>query len=67
MRDSLTHPSPYRDPKTLQPEKIRVIAGVNPEDARQLLRATINYVQTVEAALGRDPKKAMHYLSRLDV
>lgn len=62
MRDALTHPSPYVDPKTRIAEKLTLIATVNLPFAEQLFKAAKGYVLRVEKRLGKDPKKTVPWL-----
>lgn len=66
LRDSLTHPSPYINPKTRKYEKIQANIAINFDQVKRLLRAVAAYVWKVEVALGRDPKRSAPWL-KLDL
>jgi len=59
IRDALTHPSPYVDPKSGIEEKTFWVTGVGFEAAEQLFNAAREYVLAVEQGVGKDPQKTM--------
>lgn len=62
LRDALTHPSPYVDPRTGEFKKTELIIQLNLELVELLVAAAKEYVVTVERCLGRDPRETNHYL-----
>jgi len=56
LRDALTHPSYYIDPKTQSQQKLHFMTGVNLLLVEQLFEAAKEYVGFVESSLGKDPK-----------
>jgi hypothetical protein len=63
LRDALTHPSPYRDPKTGEPRKTTLVAGLRLEFVEPVFAAAKDYVITVEKALGGDPALTVPWLT----
>lgn len=61
IRDALTHPSPYVDPKSGVEEKTFWVTGVGFEAAEQLFNAAREYVLAVEQGVGKDPQKTMSW------
>lgn len=59
IRDALTHPSPYVDPKSGLEEKLFWVTGVGFDGAEQLFNAAKEYVFAVEKGVGKDPHKTM--------
>ncbi len=59
IRDALTHPSPYVDPKSGVEEKFFWATGAGLEAAGQIFDAAKDYVLAVEKGVGRDPMKTM--------
>jgi hypothetical protein len=57
IRDALTHPSYYIDPKSGFQEKLVFITGVNLALVEQMFVAAQEYVVFVETSLRRDPKQ----------
>ena len=66
LRDGLTHPSPYTNPKTGELEKSLANIAIKPEQVRRLFRAAARYIRKIETSLGRDPTKSTPWLA-LDV
>jgi hypothetical protein len=64
LRDALTHPSPYDDPKTKEPRKTTLIARLRLELVESVFAAARDYVITVEKALGGDPALTVPWLAR---
>lgn len=62
VRDSLTHPSYYIDPKSGFQEKLLFVTGVNLALVELMFAAAQEYVAFVEAALGKDPKQTTPWL-----
>lgn len=62
IRDALTHPSPYVDPKSRMEEKIVKVTGVGFEAAEQIFNAAREYVLAVEQGVGKEPLKTMPWL-----
>ena len=66
LRDGLTHPSPYTNPRTGELEKSLANIAIKPEQVRRLFRAAARYIRKIETSLGRDPTKSTPWLA-LDV
>jgi len=62
LRDAITHPSPFVDPKTKQNEKTFWLVGINIEVVTQLFDAARDYMQRVESALSAEPTKSAPWL-----
>lgn len=62
IRDALTHPSPYVDPKTGAERKIFWATGVGFEAAEQIFNAAREYVLAVERGVGKEPQKTMLWI-----
>jgi|SRR5208337_393001 len=62
LRDSLTHPSPYHDPKTGELRKTTLLTGLRLELVSSVFEAAKDYVLTVEKALGEDPAQSVPWL-----
>lgn len=62
LRDGLTHPSPFVNPKTLTLEKVRANIAIAPDQVKKVLRAAGSYVLKVEEMLGRETKKTTPWL-----
>lgn len=64
LRDALTHPSPYTDQKTLEPEKLSSQITINLSVVENLYRDAHSYTETIEKALGKDPVHSAPWLYR---
>lgn len=62
LRDSLTHASPFVDPKTRELKKVIANIAIKAEEVKQIFLAASHYVQKVESALGRDPSRSVPWL-----
>lgn len=62
IRDALTHPSPYVNPKSGEHRKIFWVTGVGLEAAKQLFNAAKEYALAVEKGVGRDPEKTIPWI-----
>jgi len=62
VRDALTHPSYYIDPKTGFQGKLLFVTGVNLALVEQIFLTAQEYVNFVEGALGRDLKQTTPWL-----
>jgi hypothetical protein len=62
VRDALTHPSYYIDPKSGLQDKLLYLTGVNLALVEQVFAAAKEYVGFVEQSLGRDPKLSTPWL-----
>jgi hypothetical protein len=62
VRDALTHPSNYIDPKSGSQEKLLYITGVNLDLVEQIFAAAKEYVAFVEESFRRDPKLSVPWL-----
>jgi hypothetical protein len=59
VRDALTHPSYYVDPKTKFQEKLVFVTGVNLALVEQILAAAQEYVVFVEGTLEKIQNKSL--------
>ena len=62
FRDSLVHPSPFRNPKTKQRSKFFVAVGANRKTAAEVLHLAIQYAEFAEKGIGNDPSKSAPWL-----
>lgn len=63
IRDALTHPSPYVDPRTGVERKFVWATGVAFEGAEQIFKAAREYVLAVEQGVGKEPQNTMPWMS----
>ena len=62
VRDALTHPSYYIDPRRGLQEKLHFVTGINLLLAEQIFEAAKDYVSFIEDSFGRDPKQSTPWL-----
>ena len=62
LRDGLTHPSPFINPKTGQLEKTLANVAIKPEQVKRLFEAAARYIWKIETSLGRDPSQSTPWL-----
>ncbi|MCE5282754.1 MAG: hypothetical protein LLG93_11690 [Deltaproteobacteria bacterium] len=62
LRDGLTHPSPFVDPKTQEFEKVVANISIKPEQVKRILLAACKYTKRIEIMLGRDPARSVPWL-----
>ncbi len=62
LRDGLTHPSPFVDPRTQEFEKVVANIAIQPGQIKQILLAAFRYTKKVESFLGRNPSKSIPWL-----
>ncbi len=62
LRDGLTHPSPFVNPKNLTLEKVRANIAIVPDQVKRVLIAAGKYILEVEEMLGRETKKSTPWL-----
>ena len=66
LRDAITHPSPFVDPKTKRKEKTFWMAGINLEIVERLVHSAREYMVAVESALTGNPQRSAPWLFQDD-
>lgn len=64
LRDALTHPSPYFDPKSRLQRKVSLIANLKLTTVERVFSAAEEYVVTVEKSLANEPEKTVPWIFR---
>jgi len=62
VRDGLTHPSPFVNPKTQEFEKVVANISIQPGQVKRIFLAACSYTKRTEIMLGRDPIQSIPWL-----